>query len=91
MLDQRVLVFPEREIHYNNDRRIVVFWARDGDKEVRCAISREALGDHFRGDGKDKLKVFAANRKAIEHEARRKYLAGKLEADGSVLIGTMDL
>jgi hypothetical protein len=56
-----------------------------------CAISREALDDHFDGDNKDKLKVFNASRERIEHEARRKYLADLVESDGSVLIKTMDL
>ena len=90
LLDQRMLVFPEPNPRYNNDRDIVVFWGRDGDKEVRCAISREAIEDRFKGDGKDKLIVYGANREAIEHEARRKYLAGKLEKDGSVLIRSAD-
>jgi hypothetical protein len=58
---------------------------------VRCEISQEALDDHFGGDGKDKVEVFRANRKAIEDVARRKYLAGQTEPDGSVLIRTVEL
>jgi hypothetical protein len=58
---------------------------------VRCEISQEALDDHFGGDGKDKVEVFRANRKAIEEIARRKYLAGQTEPDGSVLIRTVEL
>ena len=69
---------------------VVVFWGQDGESRVRCAISREALDDHFQGDDKDKLEVFRANRQAIEQEARRKYLAGETEPDGSVLIRTGD-
>ena len=42
---------------------------------MRCEISREALDDHFRGDNRDKLEVFRANRQVIEREARQKYLA----------------
>jgi DNA polymerase elongation subunit (family B) len=38
-----------------------------------------------------KLEVFRANRRAIEEEARKKYLAGAIEPDGSVLIRTLDL
>jgi transcriptional regulator with XRE-family HTH domain len=90
LLDRRMLVFAEPDARYNSEKDIVAFWGRDGDKEVRCAISREAIDDRFKGDGKDKFKVYAANREAIEHEARRKYLAGKLEKDGSVLIRTAD-
>jgi uncharacterized protein DUF1488 len=58
---------------------------------VRCAISGEALDDHFKGDGRDKLDVFRRHGKTIEQESRRKYLAGDTEADGSILIRTSDL
>lgn len=73
------------------DCEVVVFWGQDGEKHVRCEMSQEALDDHFGGDGKNKLEVFRANRRAIEQEARRKYLAGQVEPDGSVLIRTLDL
>lgn len=91
MLDERLLVFTDAGAHYDPTRSVVVFRAEDGDKTVVCAISREALDDHFNGDNKDKLKVFKANRDRIEHEARRKYLADRVEPDGSVLIKTLDL
>jgi hypothetical protein len=42
------------------------------------------------GDGKDKLQVFRANRNEIEDFARKKYLAGQTEPDGSILIRTLD-
>ncbi len=80
---------PRKE--YVFDREVVVFWGQDGEKRVRCEISREALDDHFGGDGKDKVEVFRINRRAIEDEARRKYLEGRTEPDGSVLIRTVDL
>jgi transcriptional regulator with XRE-family HTH domain len=91
MLDERVLVFTDSHAHYDPMRMVVLFKGQDGDKTIPCAISREALDDHFGGDNKDKLKVFKANRERIEHEARRKYLADLVEPDGSVLIKTMDL
>ena len=91
MLDERVLVFSDTTARYDFDRDTVVFRGEDADKIVTCAISREALDDHFDGHNKDKLKVFKANRERIEHEARRKYLEGNVEPDGSVLIRTNDL
>ena len=91
MLDERVLVFQDARAHYDPARMVVLFKGRDGDKTITCAISHEALDDHFDGGNKDKLKVFKAGRECIEHEARRKYLAGLMESDGSVLIKTMDL
>jgi hypothetical protein len=51
-----------------------VFWGQDGENRVRCEIIRDALDDHFGGDGKDKLAVFRANRGTLEEIARRKYL-----------------
>lgn len=85
------LRFPDPSEAFIFDREIVVFWGQDGATRVECAISRETLDDHFKGDHKDKLEVFRANRQAIEEEARKKYLAGATEPDGSVLICTADL
>jgi hypothetical protein len=57
---------------------------------VRCEISRQALDDNSAGNNKDKLQVFRVQRKAIEDLARKKYLAGQTEPDGSILIRTRD-
>lgn len=91
MIDQRTLVFPEPAAFYDFKRTVVSFTGKDGDKKIPCTVSKEALADHFEGDNKDPLKVFTANQERIEHEARRKYLAGKIEPDGSVLIKTEDI
>jgi transcriptional regulator with XRE-family HTH domain len=91
MIDERTLVFEEKPARYDSVRDVAVFEGKDGDRTIRCAISRETLEDHFEGDNKDPLKVFRANRERIEHEARRKYLDGRLESDGSILIRTVDL
>jgi len=95
MVDKRILIFPEPIAQEDWNKGAIVFWGKDSDKRVRCAISREALGDHFKGDGKNLLKVFEANRPAIEQYARRKYLANQLEADGTIaaelLIRTDDI
>jgi hypothetical protein len=89
-LEQHDLKFPAPEERYVFDREVVVFWGQDRQTRVRCAISREAIDDHFRGDDKDKLEVFRANRQVIEQKARQKYLAGETEPDGSVLIHSDD-
>ena len=89
--EQRDLSFPAQDETYVLDRGVVVFWGQDGETRVRCEISREALDDHFGGGGKEKLEVFRSNRPAIEQAARLKYLAGRTEADGSLLIRTGDL
>lgn len=90
MLDERTLVFSDPKSRYDSERMSVVFEGRDGEKKVRCLISEEALEDHF-GDNDDPLGTFRANRERIESEARRKYLAGDVKPDGSVLIVSMDL
>ena len=90
MLDERTLIFPDPRPRRDFDRMSVVFDGRDGDKTVRCAISEEALGDHF-GDNDDPLRTFRANSKSIEDEARRKYLSRGAASDGSVQIKTEDL
>jgi hypothetical protein len=91
-LEQHDLTFPDTAARYNFDRGVVIFWANDGKKRVRCAISREALDDHFEGDKtKNKEEAFQEHRQTIEQEVRRKYLAGDTEADGSILIRTGDL
>lgn len=90
-LEQHDLIFPEPEPRYVFDRGVVVFWGQDGQKRVRCAISREALDDHYKGDNRDKLEIFNEHRQVIEQDARGKYLAGDTEADGSILIRTGDL
>jgi fido (protein-threonine AMPylation protein) len=90
-LERHDLTFPEPKESFVFERDIVFFYAQDGEACVRCAITREALDDHFPGDGKDKLEVFRANRQAIEQEVRRKYIAGDTEVDGSILIRSDDL
>src|SRR5579864_4887510 len=65
-LEQHDLRFPAPEERDAFDREVVVFWGQDGQTLVWCAISREAIDDHFRGNDQDKLEVFRANRQAIE-------------------------
>ena len=90
-LERHDLTFPEPKESFVLERDFVLFYGRDGEAWVRCAIARGALDDHFHGDGKDKLEVFRANRQAIEQEVRRKYNAGDTEVDGSIFIRSDDL
>jgi transcriptional regulator with XRE-family HTH domain len=91
MTDKRSLVFSDPEFARDSGDAIA-FWGQDGETKVRCRVSGAALDDHF-SDG-DRLKAQAAfkkHRKEIEGLARRKYLYGQREPDGSVLIGTLDI
>ncbi|MCK6452486.1 MAG: DUF1488 family protein [Alphaproteobacteria bacterium] len=91
LTDKRTLEFPNRTHSYDSDAG-VTFGGQDGSTKVRCQISREALDDHFT-DG-DRLRpedAFKRHRDEIEALARRKYLQGRKEPDGSVLIRTLDI
>ena len=92
MVDQRNLIFPNlRKPEYDHRRMIVIFWGQDNNKVIRCAISAEALEDHYQSKSKDPLKIFLANEKLIEHEAFRKYLNNQFESDDYILIKYEDL
>ena len=90
-LERHDLTFPDPKESFVHERDIVLFYGQDGEAWVRCVITREALDNHFHGEGKDKLQVFRANRQIIEEEVRRKYIAGDTEVDGSILIRLDDL
>jgi len=90
-LEKHDLKFPDRAEKWDFDRDVVVFFGQDGDNRVRCAISREALDDDFRGDGRDKVEVFRENQAAIEQAVRQKYAAGDTETEGSILIHSGEL
>ncbi|MHB1103643.1 MAG: DUF1488 family protein [Devosia sp.] len=90
MTDKRTLVFPDEEYSYSGGAG-VTFGGLDGTKKVRCLISREALDDHFsKGDRFRPEAAFKKHRSEIEAFAKRKYLQGGTEPDGSVLIRTLD-
>jgi hypothetical protein len=61
---------------------------------VQCAISREALDDHFGTDGLDnagRVEAFRRNRSKIESLVRRKYLSWPVEEPEYLLVKTMEV
>ena len=82
-----VLFLPDA--HWNDDRQIVQFYAVDQLNRIPCAISKEALDDHF-GNGANPLDIFKSNRDTIEAIASKLISRGRFESDGSILIGTSD-
>lgn len=91
LTDKRTLGFVEEAYKYGIAEG-VTFWGQDGELRVRCRISREALDDHF--SERDRVRpdaAFRKHRRDVESFARRKYLLGQTEPDGSVLIRTSDL
>jgi Fic family protein len=89
--EHKELVFTAPEERYDFNRDAVVFRGQDRTDRIRCVISEEALHDHFHGDGKNQIQVFRENREIIENLARQKYLSGRIETDGTVLIRTADI
>jgi transcriptional regulator with XRE-family HTH domain len=90
MTDKRTLVFDEGATRDADDS--IVFWGNDRETRVRFRISREALADHFSEGGRPRPNAaFKKHRHEIEGLARRKYLLGRKEADGTVLINTLDI
>ena len=90
MTDKRTLVFDEHATRDADDS--IVFSGNDGDMRVRFRISREALDDHFSESARLRPDAaFKKHRREIEGLARRKYLLGRKEPDGSVVIKTLDI
>jgi len=91
MTDKRTLVFTDQAPSFDGSDA-AVFWGQDGETRVRCRIERAALDDHFSDHGRLRPQAaFKRYRRDIEALCRRKYLLGRTEPDGSVLIRTSDI
>lgn len=94
LVEHSAIEFPEKTERYDFERDVVLFPARTADGEIRCAISGEALKDHFGARGASprlRLTAFRAHREDIEAAASRKFAAKHREKDGSVLVRSNDL
>jgi hypothetical protein len=94
ILPNHALRFADPRPHYDFGRDIVLFPGQANSHRVLCAISREALEDHFGADGvtaEGRLAIFRKNRREIEQMARVIYLNRPVPADGAVLIKTADV
>jgi len=88
------LSFDNPPARYDVGRDIVTFAGKALGSRVNCAISREALDDHFGSDGLGKegrLEAFLNNRSRIEAIARAKYLSAPIEEPEAVLVKTSDV
>jgi hypothetical protein len=94
MLPALDLTFNNPPARYDADRDVVIFLGHALGSPVECAISREALDDHFgaNGLGQDgRIRKFLENRTTIERMARTKYLSWPIEDAEAVLIKTLDV
>jgi hypothetical protein len=91
------LTFNNPAPTYDYSRDVVMVGGEALSFPVSCAISREALDDHFRTDdtggrtNEERLETFRKNRSVIERMARQKYLFWPVEQPEAVLITTEDV
>jgi hypothetical protein len=88
------LTFDGSTARYDFSRDTVTFVGAAFGSAVQCAISREALDDHFGTDGVDnngRVEAFQKSRPKIERLVRRKYLSWPPEEPECVLLKTMDV
>jgi hypothetical protein len=86
------LTFSNPAPRYDSHRDIVTFAGEAHGARVSCAISREALDDHFgTNSNQDRLAKFLENRSAIEKMVREKYLRWPIEQPEAVLLKTGDV
>ena len=86
--------FENSPARYDFRRDVVTFVGQALSSPVNCAISREAMDDHFGTDNlgqQGRLEAFLKNRSRIEAIARVKYLSAPIGEPGSVLIKTSDV
>jgi len=88
------LVFENATYRWDIERYAMEFVAYDGDRRVPCLISGEALhgyfGAPFDSGREGMVAAFLAHRERIEAKAREMYRAGKVDAQGRVLLRSID-
>ena len=83
------LAFSAPKARYESERDIVSFTGSAAGRMVRCAVTSEALADHFSAQGADQdstVRAFRENRSVLEQMARTKYLTWPVEEVGGVII-----
>lgn len=88
------LTFRSPPALYDTHREVVRFVGESLGSPVECAVSREALEDHFganHSDRKGRLEAFQRERSRIERLLRSKYLHRPVEDPESVLLTTGDV
>ena len=81
--------------HHHFASETVHFYMNDGDRRVRCGISRlalEVLEPELSPTKEGRMQAFHQHRRQIERAASGKFDRGQLEPDGStVLVRAADL
>jgi hypothetical protein len=88
------LTFNNPAARYDSRRDIVVFSGESFGDSVECAVSREALEDHFGStdlNNSARVATVLRNRSRVEPMLRTKYLTWPVEEPGAVLLKTSDV
>ncbi len=83
--------FTPDESYQHHRRAVVWFGAVDDAKVIDCAISIDALTEHFGAYADDPLPAFRKHRQQIWDLAARLIVQRRFEDDGTILIQSADL
>jgi hypothetical protein len=83
--------FTPDEWYEHHRRNVVWFNAIDDEKVINCAISIEALADHFDAYADDPLPAFRKHRQQIWDSAEKLIAERRFEDDGTIMIQSADL
>src|SRR5262245_29504674 len=72
-------------------RYVIAFSALMGSKRVECAISYQALRNHFDADYDNPMPAFITHRQRIEQLAAAFIRQDRFESDGTILIRSHDI
>lgn len=83
--------FTPDESYEHHRRNVVWFSAIDDEKVINCAISIEALTEHFDAYADDPLPAFRNHRQQIWNTAAKLIAERRFEDDGTIVIQSADL
>ena len=83
--------FTPDESYEHHRRSVVWFDAVDDDKVIHCAISIDALIEHFGAFADDPLPAFRKHRQQIWDLAAKLIAERRFEDDGTILLHSADL
>jgi len=82
--------FNPDESYEHHRRNVVWFSAIDDEKVIQCAISMDALTEHFGAYADDPLPAFRKHRQRIWDIAEKLIAERRFESDGTILIHSAD-
>lgn len=94
LLERSEIEFLEKTVLYDAERDVVLFLAETRNGEITCAVSGEALEDHYGATGRNRrgrVAAFHAYKREIQDKASEKLRSRRHEADGSILIRSRDI